>query len=73
MIRRDPTLIQMTDSDVQDIRDLVNKEKLENITSQQTYHKLQQMAATDSIQREDLEFIKSIRTKMQQRDTRLGV
>ena len=72
MIRRTPTLIQMSDSDVQDIRDLVAKERAEVNGRQQTLQ-MKQMADNPNIQKQDLEFMHAMRSRLQDRDSRLGM
>ncbi|KAJ7594291.1 hypothetical protein C8J56DRAFT_926390 [Mycena floridula] len=73
MIRRTPTLIQMTDMDVQDVRDMVALQKAEAISRQNALLKIKQLAETPTIQDEDLAFMKTMRNRKQDRDVRLGL
>lgn len=53
MIRRNPTLIPMTDSDVQDIRDMVAKGKAEEQNKQNIIATLTRLTQTHGISRDD--------------------
>lgn len=55
MIRRNPTLIPMTDSDVQDIRDMVLAEKAEENKQQMMLNTMAKLIQTPGISREDRE------------------
>jgi hypothetical protein len=68
----------MSDSDVQEVRDVVAKQKAEASVQQQTYEKMKQMAGNPAIH-EDLEFIESMRSvsermqARQEKDKRIGI
>lgn len=70
MIRRQPTLIHMSDTDVQEIRDVVEKERADEIKQQNTLQKLKQMAENPSIQKEDLEFMEKMRATVAHLDNK---
>ena len=53
MIRRNPTLIHMTDSDVQDIRDMVLAEKSEENKQQMLLNTMAKLTQTGKISSED--------------------
>ncbi|KAJ7072151.1 hypothetical protein C8F01DRAFT_1102754 [Mycena amicta] len=64
MIRRNPTLINMTDFDVQDVRDMLLKQK----TDAALLFKMKRMAETPSIQKEDLEMLEQLKTRYGEKD-----
>lgn len=75
MIRRNPTLIPMSDLDVQDIRDLVNKQKAEAMQAQLLVQKMKRIAENPTMQKEDVEMIEQLKaaTLRQERARRLGL
>ena len=61
MIRRNPTLIPMSDYDVQDARDMLAKQKGEALHQQQLVVKMKRIAENPTMQKEDLEMIEQFR------------
>ena len=61
MIRRNPTLIPMSDYDVQDVRDLLTKQKGDAIQQQQLFYKMKRIAENPTMQQEDLEMMEQLR------------
>jgi hypothetical protein len=55
MIRREPTLIPMTDLDVQDVRDMVAKQKAELANHQSLLSKMKRLAESPNLTKEDVE------------------
>lgn len=53
MLRRDPTMIPMKDSDIQDIRDMVAKQKQDLQTHQQLIVKMKRLAESSTMSKED--------------------
>jgi len=75
MIRREPTLIPMGDFDVQDVRDMVAKQKLDAQAHQQLMVKMKRMAENSTMEEEDLEMLNHLKAAntRQDRARRLGL
>ncbi|KIL65953.1 hypothetical protein M378DRAFT_41566, partial [Amanita muscaria Koide BX008] len=76
MIRRSPTLIQMSDSDVQDIRDMVAEQREELLRQQQELAEVKQATEHPDTVKMDtdlLERYKAAEAKQQERNRRLGL
>lgn len=80
MIRRNPTLIQMNDNDVQDIRDMVAQQKAEIATRAADMVKLKNMANhSEALLKEDMDFMASLKVALDRvqdnkdREARLGI
>lgn len=72
MIRRNPTLIPMTDLDVQDIRNMVAKQK----EQAKALREVRRVAESPNIEQADLLIFKNIKAAQAQReekDKRLGL
>ena len=61
MIRRNPTLIPMSDNDVQDIRDIANKDKHDLTEEQSLAIKMKRMADNPNFTSEDEKMLESMR------------
>jgi hypothetical protein len=61
MIRRNPTLIPMSDYDAQDIRDMLAKQKSEVLQQQQLVLKMKRIAENPTMQKEDLEIMEQFK------------
>jgi len=72
MIRRNPTLIPMTDLDVQDIRNMVAKQKEQALLQQQALQKIKRMAESPNIEQGDIQFLKHVKAR-EEKDRRLGL
>ncbi|KAF7321682.1 hypothetical protein MKEN_00689600 [Mycena kentingensis (nom. inval.)] len=59
MIRRNPTLINMTDFDVQDVREMLLKRKADAAL----LIRMKQMATNPTIEKEDLEMLEQLKTR----------
>jgi hypothetical protein len=57
MIRRNPTLVPMSDYDVQDIRDMLAKQKTDALHTQQFVLRMKRLAEKPTMQKEDLEMM----------------
>jgi hypothetical protein len=55
MIRREPTLLSMTDLDVQDVRDMVAEQKAELANHQALLAKMRRLADNPNLTKEDVE------------------
>ncbi|KAF5322826.1 hypothetical protein D9619_002033 [Psilocybe cf. subviscida] len=79
MIRRTPTLIPMTDSDVQDVRDLVDKQRQAQMQHHQLMLKMKRLAAAHTYTQEDREMFEQLRasavqaSKAQAKAQRIGL
>ena len=76
MIRRSPTLIQMSDLDVQDIRDMVAEQREEALRLQQEQVEAKRKgedSTTDKMDTSLLEKHKTAEAKQQERNRRLGL
>ncbi|KAG7098756.1 hypothetical protein E1B28_000665 [Marasmius oreades] len=76
MIRRPPTLIPMTDNDVQDVRDMVAQQRAEVAYEKEMAEKLKKLADTPEVQPDDfamLEQLKQVRDKQIEKEKRLGL
>ncbi|KAF9482156.1 hypothetical protein BDN70DRAFT_875454 [Pholiota conissans] len=60
MIRREPTLIPMTDVDVQDVRDLVAQQKAEGQRHQALMVKLKRLSENPALSEEEKEILKDL-------------
>jgi hypothetical protein len=72
MIRRNPTLIPMNDADVQDVRLLVARQKVDGDRKQRAYLRMKEMAERP-IGEEDEQVLKSLKGMIAERNARLGV
>jgi hypothetical protein len=61
MIRRNPTLVPMNDYDVQDVRDILAKQKNEALQQQQLVLKMKRIAENPTMQKEDLEIMEQFK------------
>ncbi|KAJ7497474.1 hypothetical protein FB451DRAFT_1386719 [Mycena latifolia] len=68
MIRRNPTLISMSDLDVQDVRDLIAKQK----TDAALMVKMKRMAENPDMDQEDLEMLDQLKARYGDRE-KLGM
>jgi hypothetical protein len=68
MIRRSPTLISMSDLDVQDVRDQIAKQK----TDSALMLKMKRMAENPAMDKEDLEMLDQLKARYGDRD-KLGM
>ncbi|KAF8973113.1 hypothetical protein BDZ97DRAFT_653973 [Flammula alnicola] len=76
MIRRNPTLIPMTDLDVQDVRDMVAKQKAELQNHQQLMVKMKRLADNPNMTKEDMEMFEQMKASIAARNEkakRLGL
>ncbi|KAK2464244.1 hypothetical protein APHAL10511_003701 [Amanita phalloides] len=76
MIRRSPTLIQMSDLDVQDIRDMVAQQREDALHQQQALAEVRRAAeapAAEKLHVDLLEKHKAAEVKQQERNRRLGL
>lgn len=75
MIRREPTLIPMTDSDVQDVRDKVAKQKAEMASHQALISKMKRLADNPNMTNEDREVYEQMKKSLNERNKakRLGL
>ncbi|KAJ7076320.1 hypothetical protein B0H15DRAFT_864110 [Mycena belliarum] len=64
MIRRSPTLISMSDLDVQDVRDLLAKQK----TDSALMLKMKRMAENPGMDKEDLEMLDQLKARYGDRE-----
>jgi len=62
MIRRPPTMIPMTDLDVQDVRDMVAKQKQEAQKSHSLMLKLKRMSENPNMTEEDKQMFMDIKS-----------
>ncbi|KAJ7187998.1 hypothetical protein C8R46DRAFT_1053309 [Mycena filopes] len=68
MIRRTPTLISMSDLDVQDVRDVIAKQK----TDAALMLKMKRMADNPTMDAEDLEMLEQLKARYGDRDSKDG-
>lgn len=76
MIRRAPTLIQMDDFDVQDVRDMVAKQKADAAQQQLLMSKIKRIAENPSMDKEDFEVMEQLKAAAARQDLkarRLGL
>jgi len=75
MIRRDPTLIPMTDLDVQDVRDVVTKQKAEMANHQALIAKMKRLADNPLMTGEDMEMYEQLKEGVNEKNKarRLGL
>ncbi|KAF8210548.1 hypothetical protein K438DRAFT_1809883 [Mycena galopus ATCC 62051] len=66
MIRRTPTLINMSDLDVQDVRDVVAKQK----TDSSLMLKMKRMAENPAMDTEDMEMLDQLKARYGDREKR---
>ncbi|KAJ7747314.1 hypothetical protein B0H16DRAFT_1726085 [Mycena metata] len=66
MIRRTPTLINMSDLDVQDVRDALAKQK----TDIALMNKMKRMADNPAMDAEDMEMLDQLKARYGDRDTK---
>ncbi|KAJ7287832.1 hypothetical protein C8J57DRAFT_1048406 [Mycena rebaudengoi] len=69
MIRRTPTLISMSDLDVQDVRDVVAKQRADNTLML----KMKRMAENPSMEKEDMEMLEQLKARYSDKEKRLGM
>ena len=72
MIRRNPTMIPMNDTDVQDVRQLVARQKADGERKQRAMLKMKEMAERPT-NKEDEQVFKSLKEMIAERNARLGV
>lgn len=68
MIRRSPTLISMSDLDVQDVRDVLAKQK----TDSALMLKMKRMAENPAMDSEDMEMLDQLKARYGDRDPKRG-
>ncbi|KAJ3813812.1 hypothetical protein EV368DRAFT_45028 [Lentinula lateritia] len=68
MIRRNPTLIPMNDNDVQDIRDIVNKGKVDPEGNEVLAAKMKKLADNPNFTNEDQKMLDSMRMWKERED-----
>lgn len=75
MIRRTPTLIPMGDFDVQDVRDMLAKQKAEQAQHLQLMAKIKRIAQNPNMEKEDYEVMEQLKAvaARQQKVMRLGL
>jgi len=75
MIRRNPTLIPLTDEDVQDVRDMVAKQKADLQNHQQLMVKMKRLADNPNMSKEDMEMLEQIKGALSrtEKNRRLGL
>ncbi|KAF9529190.1 hypothetical protein CPB83DRAFT_852829 [Crepidotus variabilis] len=75
MIRREPTLIQMTDLDVQDVRDMVAKQKAEINSHQALITKMKRLADNPNMTSEDQDMYEQLKEALNEKTKakRLGL
>jgi len=75
MIRRAPTLIPMGDFDVQDVRDILAKQKAEAAQHQQLMLKIKRIAENPNMEKEDYEVMEQLKAAAarQEKAKRLGL
>jgi len=75
MIRRDPTLVPMTDLDVQDVRDVVTKQKAEMANHQALIAKMKRLADNPLMTGEDMEMYEQLKEGVNEKNKarRLGL
>ncbi|KAF8904467.1 hypothetical protein CPB84DRAFT_1745864 [Gymnopilus junonius] len=61
MIRRNPTLIPMSDLDVQDVRDMVAKQKQDLLNHQQLMLKMKKLVDNPTMSQEDQEMFEQMK------------
>ncbi|KAF7361677.1 hypothetical protein MVEN_00511200 [Mycena venus] len=69
MIRRTPTLINMSDLDVQDVRDVIAKQK----TDSALMLKMKRMAENPAMDNEDMEMLDQLKARYGDREKRADV
>lgn len=69
MIRRNPTLIPMNDLDVQDIRDMVAKQKAD----QQLMQKMKRLVESPEILKEDFDLMAELSGSIKDKVRRMGL
>ncbi|RDB25291.1 hypothetical protein Hypma_007724 [Hypsizygus marmoreus] len=75
MIRRTPTLIPMSDFDVQDVRDLLARQKAEHAQHQLLMAKIKRIAENPNMEKEDFEVMEQFKAAAarQEKARRLGL
>lgn len=75
MIRRNPTLIHMSDQDVQDVRDMVTKQRSDLQNQQQLMAKIKRLAENPNMSKEDIEMLERLKDVMarSEKAKRLGL
>ncbi|PPQ89738.1 hypothetical protein CVT25_014140 [Psilocybe cyanescens] len=68
MIRRNPTLIPLTDADVQDVRDMVAKQKTDLHNHQQLMVKMRRLAESPLMSKEDKEMFEQMKEALVRTD-----
>ncbi|TFK44385.1 hypothetical protein BDQ12DRAFT_672887 [Crucibulum laeve] len=66
MIRRTPTLVPMSDLDVQDIRDMIAKQKASALSHQQLVVKMKRLAENPNMEQEDIDMLAQISKRHQE-------
>lgn len=61
MIRRNPTLIPMSDLDVQDVRDMVAKQRSELQNQQQLMAKIKRLAEDPNMSKDDIDMFEQLK------------
>ncbi|KAJ7496100.1 hypothetical protein B0H11DRAFT_2001829 [Mycena galericulata] len=67
MIRRNPTLIAMSDFDVQDVRDVIAKQK----TDASLMLKMKRMAENPAMDKEDMEMLDQLKARYGDREKQI--
>ncbi|KAJ7772543.1 hypothetical protein DFH07DRAFT_953009 [Mycena maculata] len=68
MIRRNPTLIAMSDLDVQDVRDVITKQK----TDATLMMKMKRMAENPTMEKEDMDMLDQLKARYGDREKFTG-
>jgi len=71
MIRRDPTVIPMSDLDVQDVRDMLAQQKQDMQSKEKLMATMKRLAETAGITQEDITMLEVLKKK--ERATRIGL
>jgi hypothetical protein len=72
MIRRNPTLIPMNDSDVEDVRAMVAKQKVDAERKQRAMARMKEVAERP-IEAGDERMLRQLKDIVQERNARLGI
>jgi hypothetical protein len=75
MIRRNPTLIPMGDLDVQDVRDMVAKQKADALATQHLMLKMKRMVENPTMDTDDIQMLQRLKSinDRQDKEKRLGI
>ncbi|KAF8813806.1 hypothetical protein BYT27DRAFT_7083278 [Phlegmacium glaucopus] len=74
MIRRNPTLIPMSDLDVQDVRDMVAKQRSDLQSRQQLIAKMKRLAESPNMSKDDMAMFEQLKEAIaREKVKRLGL